>query len=561
MKGKKLVIAVILALIVCLVLIPTCAFASEPSEGNGDDSGATGSVIGTTASEDPVTVTTPTEEGEKPTGYNTLGEAIDAAEKATDGESGNVKVDVKVEEHDDGEELLLVEKTIDITTENTITIDLGNNVLAGIVDEADDVTNGTTINVNSGNVTLVNGTILGRINVLNGAVVNLGENLLLHGYVVVGSEGGTGSPTVNVENCEINSSNEDLTKFWNPDDGIENSYYAISTTKADTNNPTINIKNGAYVWSADNAAIYLPSGTLNVEGDEDCYIIGATGIYMQGGNLNITNPYARVIGTGEKKDYTYNENGCNPTGDAIVIEYAYAESGYQAIKSVNIDDGNFGSEHADNVAQYVYESTKKATENTPETGFIHGGWFYNAQPKDEYLDAEAPLANRNDEIYAVGEWPIYVLAATANSGDVVTITAIPEDTYGTEVTIDDIDGVAGGVVIKNGTENTTIIINGVTLKPGESYTVPSNAASAPLSARYCVISGNNQQWTAGDLEFKLNSKDVVKVLIDGVEVEFTVAEDGTVTIASAVIEALESGTHEIEFVYADGSCKTVFTVK
>ena len=51
----------------------------------------------------------------------------------------------------------------------------------------------------------------------------------------------------------------------------------------------------------------------------------------------------------------------------------------------------------------------------------------------------------------------------------------------------------------------------------------------------------------------------MKVLIDGVEVEFTVAEDGTVTIASAVIEALDAGTHEIEFVFADGSCTTTFT--
>lgn len=51
----------------------------------------------------------------------------------------------------------------------------------------------------------------------------------------------------------------------------------------------------------------------------------------------------------------------------------------------------------------------------------------------------------------------------------------------------------------------------------------------------------------------------MKVLIDGVEVEFTVAEDGTVTIASAVIEAFESGTHEAQFVFADGSCMTTLT--
>ncbi len=31
MKGKKLVIALLLSLIVCLVIIPTCAFAEEPA--------------------------------------------------------------------------------------------------------------------------------------------------------------------------------------------------------------------------------------------------------------------------------------------------------------------------------------------------------------------------------------------------------------------------------------------------------------------------------------------------------------------------------------------------
>ena len=108
------------------------------------------------------------------------------------------------------------------------------------------------------------------------------------------------------------------------------------------------------------------------------------------------------------------------------------------------------------------------------------------------------------------------------------------------------------------------------VKKGETYTVPEpkpaeeskTAASAPLYAKYFVIEGKNAEWTKGsnaDLKFVLNSKDVVKVLIDGAEVEFTVAEDGTVTIAAAVIEALEAGTHEIEFIFADGSCKTTFT--
>ena len=96
-------------------------------------------------------------------------------------------------------------------------------------------------------------------------------------------------------------------------------------------------------------------------------------------------------------------------------------------------------------------------------------------------------------------------------------------------------------------------------KTETSATTTAATASAPLYAKYLVLEGKGQQWTDGDLEFVLNSNAVVKVLIDGVEVEFTVAEDGTVTIASAVIEALEAGTHEIQFIFADGSCMTTFT--
>ena len=96
-------------------------------------------------------------------------------------------------------------------------------------------------------------------------------------------------------------------------------------------------------------------------------------------------------------------------------------------------------------------------------------------------------------------------------------------------------------------------------KTETSATTTAATASAPQYAKYLVLEGKGQQWTDGDLELVLNSNAVVKVLIDGVEVEFTVAEDGTVTIASAVIEALEAGTHEIQFIFADGSCMTTFT--
>ena len=165
----------------------------------------------------------------------------------------------------------------------------------------------------------------------------------------------------------------------------------------------------------------------------------------------------------------------------------------------------------------------------------------------------------NDSAYELGE-------IAANNGDAIEIVSLPEDGYA-------ISDIPEGVKFVN-KSGKTLIINGVEVKDGTEYTVPASdpkpaeetkttsaavTAFAPLSAKYFALEGKAQQWTDGDLEFVLNSNAVVKVLIDGVEVEFTVAEDGTVTIASAVIEALEAGTHEIQFIFADGSCMTTFT--
>ena len=149
-----------------------------------------------------------------------------------------------------------------------------------------------------------------------------------------------------------------------------------------------------------------------------------------------------------------------------------------------------------------------------------------------------------------------ILNEAVKSGDALVIDNLPEN-----VTVGNIPA---GITVINNSDN-TITINGVEVKPGETIVTvaqsktASTTASAPLYAKYLVLEGKGQQWTDGGLEFVLNSNAVVKVLIDGVEVEFTVAEDGTVTIASAVIEALEAGTHEIQFIFADGSCMTTFT--
>ena len=62
--------------------------------------------------------------------------------------------------------------------------------------------------------------------------------------------------------------------------------------------------------------MYLPGKTdVNISGGT---ITGATGIYQKSGTLNITG--GTIEGNGAQAENTYNGNGANATGDAVVID-------------------------------------------------------------------------------------------------------------------------------------------------------------------------------------------------------------------------------------------------
>ena len=84
--------------------------------------------------------------------------------------------------------------------------------------------------------------------------------------------------------------------------------------------------------------------------------------------------------------------------------------------------------------------------------------------------------------------------------------------------------------------------------------------------KYMVVEGKDQTWTKSGnetLNYVLNAdaNNLIKVLIDGEEVEFEIDENGEVVISAEVLEKLEAGEYEIEFIFADGSCKTKLFVK
>lgn len=130
---------------------------------------------------------------------------------------------------------------------------------------------------------------------------------------------------------------------------------------------TLNVTGGTISHTAANAVgIYFPcDGTLNISGGE---ISAATAVYVKSGNLNITG--GTLKGNGNAADYSFNGNGCNPTGDALVIDNCAYPSN---ISSISVSGGSFVSTNGKAVGSYAGNGVTEV-----KTGFITGGTFSDA---------------------------------------------------------------------------------------------------------------------------------------------------------------------------------------
>lgn len=146
---------------------------------------------------------------------------------------------------------------------------------------------------------------------------------------------------------------------------------AVSTNGKDaTNNNAIVINEPAKISSPDDNAIYMPSGSLTVNGGT---ITGKTGIYFKGKTLTIPATSTAVItGNGEQRPANYNGNGGDWTGDAVVVDNANYPSGDPV---ANIAGGTFVSTNAMPIATYATGSGA-----TLVTKFVSGGKFSEQIP-------------------------------------------------------------------------------------------------------------------------------------------------------------------------------------
>lgn len=160
--------------------------------------------------------------------------------------------------------------------------------------------------------------------------------------------------------------------------------YATIQGNGSENNGGIEVYiNGGSVSASESCAIYFPNTSiLSVSGDAN--LIGPSAIYQKSGRLTIGGN-AKLTAFGDKKDYVYNKNGCNPTGDAIIVESCGYPGG---APEISITGGYFGSQNNKAIGSYVKDNTY-----TKITGFVSGGYF--TSDPTEFL-AEGKIAVKSD---------------------------------------------------------------------------------------------------------------------------------------------------------------------
>ena len=152
-------------------------------------------------------------------------------------------------------------------------------------------------------------------------------------------------------------------------------------------NPQLTINDGATVTSDGDVGIYLPAGKLIVDGGT---ITGATGIYFKSTDMTING--GTITGNGANTSYSFNGDGCNCTGDALVIDNCNYPKG---VGTVEVKGGTFNSTNASAVGSY-----KGNGQENELTGFVSGGTFSSALPA-AYCAAGYTTKLNDDGTYGV----------------------------------------------------------------------------------------------------------------------------------------------------------------
>lgn len=300
----------------------------------------------------------------------------------------------------DGDTVKLLDNEVvstTVTVDKNLALDLNGKTLTG--------TNCRALHITSGKLELTGtGTVKSTDIAVNSSVVRVGDNngearsveLVIGKDVVIESPNSYGVGafgTATTEKLTIYGTIKSTATTNESYDGC-----AVTTLGTDTSTPaTIIIKGGAKISATNTNAIYLPAGTLSVEGGE---ITGTTGIYFKSTNMTISG--GTITGNGEQRSYQEYHNGGISTGEAVTIDSCNYPGG---IGSVSIRGGEFSSTHANAIGSY------NSNSGSLQTNFITGGTF-SSDPSAYVAEGYITLVNNDDTFTVSNTDEIPVTTAT-----------------------------------------------------------------------------------------------------------------------------------------------------
>lgn len=240
--------------------------------------------------------------------------------------------------------------------------------------------------------------------------------------------------------------------------------YAAIQANGNATDVTVNVIGGTI--SSKCEGVYFPCTTnLNISGGT---ITGTTAVYHKSGNLTISGGALKA--TGAKTDYVHNGNGCNATGDALVIEACDYPGG---VPVVSITGGEFISENAKAIGYYKQSTDYKLANEF----FITGGTFSDASAC-YYLGTNADVTVNMVKDYTGGGFKTKSgQKVTLNIADGVTYTATSPlvgstntQTLGFQFLQGSTVSIKGGVITSSAAKMlinnyADLTLNGVTLNP------------------------------------------------------------------------------------------------
>ena len=226
------------------------------------------------------------------------------------------------------------------------------------------------------------------------------------------------------------------------DGSVEGSAYngSVYVGYSDNNNGNVTLNGGTYTCASGNTVLHINGTCLNsnvtirnanvtspddngiqLNGSGTCVIensviTGATGVYVKSGNLTITG--STITGNMSPANYSYNGNGANATGDAIIVDSCEYPGGAPV---VYIGAGNTFNGTKNQVGYYEYDANNDGTtvpavvRSVTNDLTLSAGYAW-AKDGEDYIVAEA-VAQVGTALYA----SLADAIAAAQSGETVVL--------------------------------------------------------------------------------------------------------------------------------------------